>query len=284
MKLSFSTWSVQRLPLTQALREAARAGYDGVEIAVNPGWTGQLDDLDRAARREVRQVLDETGLELASLVSGHRNQLAEGAELAAGKERFARELDLAAEWCRPPAVPVMNLAIGGVADRWEEQKHRLLERMAETVALAAGHQVVVAFEPQVGRAIDRPERMLWTIEQIGSPYCRINFDLAHFGVQGMPLEPTVAALAPYTAHAHLPDYRGRYPDHEFAVPGEGETDYVAYFRSMDASGYRGHVSLEISLMVQRRPTYDPIAVMDQAYRTLSSALAEAGVPRQRRRA
>ena len=281
MKLGFSTWSVQRLPLTAALREAARVGYDGVEIAVNPGWTGQLDDLDPAARREVRALLDDTDLELASLVSGHRNQLADRGEFDQGKVRFARELDLALEWFRPPIVPVMNLSIGGVSAKWEDQKYELIDRMAETVALAAARQVVIAFEPQVARAIDRPERMLWAVDQINSPFCRVNLDIAHFSVQGMAIERIVAALAPLSAHAHLPDYRGRAPDHQFAIPGEGETDYDDYFRAMDRHCYRGYVSVEISLMVQRRSKYDPISAMEQAYQTLRTAMDRVGIVSKR---
>ena len=84
MKLGYSTWSTQKMPLGDAIRELARIGYDGVEIAVNPGWSGHVDDLDAAARRRIRQLLDDTGVELSALVSGHRNQVAEATEYGQG--------------------------------------------------------------------------------------------------------------------------------------------------------------------------------------------------------
>ena len=279
VKLGYSTWSAQTLPLTHALREAARAGYDAVEIAVNPGWSGDLDELDDPRRREIGRLLDDTGLGLASILSGHRDQLAEPGTFALGRDRFARELELARRWSRPGQTPVMNVTVGGTSERWEEQKELIVARMADTVRLAGDAGIVVAFEPQVGRAIDRPERMLWAIEQIGSPFCRVNFDLGHFAVQGLAAEQTASQLAPVTAHTHLPDFRGRYPDHEFAVPGEGEAEYVEFLRVMDARGYRGCLSVEISLMVQRRAEYDPIRAMQRAYETLSTAFDNAGVPR-----
>lgn len=104
MKLGYSTWSAQELPLTQALREAARAGYDAVEIGVNSGWSGDLDELDDPTRREVGRLLEDTGLELASVLSGHRDQLAEPAAFALGRDRFARELELVRRWARPGQI------------------------------------------------------------------------------------------------------------------------------------------------------------------------------------
>jgi hypothetical protein len=48
---------------------------------------------------------------------------------------------------------------------------------------------------------------------------------------------------------------------------------------MQAAGYAGHIGVEISLMVQRRPDYDEIAAAEQSYRVLDRAYREAGVPR-----
>src|SRR5881397_2944651 len=105
MKLGYSTWSCKDLPLADAINELARIGYDGVEIAVNPGWTGHVDDLDTNARRQIRRQLDDVGLELSALVSGHRAQVADRPEYEEGKARYLRELDLALEWAKPGLTP-----------------------------------------------------------------------------------------------------------------------------------------------------------------------------------
>jgi len=282
VKLGYSTWSTQKLPLEDTIRELARIGYDGVEIAVNPGWSGHVDDLDAADRRRIRRVLNETGVELSALVSGHRNQVAEPAEYEQGKQRYLRELDLALEWARPGLTPSMDVAVGGTSAQWEELKHLIVERVGETVALAASRQIVVALEPHVGQAIDQPEKMLWVIEQVGSRYCRVNFDISHFEVQGIPMEHSIPLMAPHTEHVHIKDERGLAPNHEFLIPGEGEFDYVKYLELMQKHGYRGHISPEISLMVQRRPGYDAVAAMEQTYRVVADAFERSGVPRQRR--
>ncbi|HEV8633716.1 MAG TPA: sugar phosphate isomerase/epimerase [Chloroflexota bacterium] len=282
MKLGYSTWSTQTMPLEEAIRELARIGYDGVEIAVNPGWTGHVDDLDGAARQRIRRLLDDTGVELSALVSGHRNQVAEPAEYEQGKQRYLRELDLALEWAKPGLIPSMDVAVGGRSEQWEELKQLIVERVGETVALAAERNVVVALEPHVGQAIDRPEKMLWVIEQVSSPFCKVNFDISHFEVQGIPMAHSIPLMAPHTEHVHIKDERGLAPNHEFLIPGEGEFDYVKYLTLMDRHGYRGHISPEISIMVQRRPNYDPIAAMEQTYRVVADAFERSGVPRERR--
>jgi sugar phosphate isomerase/epimerase len=283
VKLGFSTWSTKELPLDETIRHLARIGYDGIEIAVNPGWTGHVDDLDAPERKRIRALLDDTGIELSALVSGHRNQVAERAEYEQSTERYQRELDLALEWAKPGLVPSMDVAIGGTSDQWEQLKELIVERVAETVALSAERGVVVALEPHSGQAVDTPQRMLYVIEHVSSPYCRVNFDISHFNVYGMPIEETIPLLAPHTEHTHIKDERGRFPNHEFLIPGEGDFDYVKYLRLMHDHGYNGHISPEISLMVQRRPSYDAVAAMEQTYRVVADAFERSGVPRERGR-
>jgi hypothetical protein len=48
---------------------------------------------------------------------------------------------------------------------------------------------------------------------------------------------------------------------------------------MDRTGYAGHIVVEISLMVQRRPDYDPLEAATESYRVLSRAFDGAGVSR-----
>ncbi|MEP7190639.1 MAG: TIM barrel protein, partial [Roseiflexaceae bacterium] len=107
----------------------------------------------------------------------------------------------------------------------------------------------------------------------------LNFDISHFNVMGIPIAESVAALAQHTVHTHVKDERGVVPDFEFLIPGEGEFDYVAYLQAMHAHGYAGFITAEISIMVQRRPGYDPLAAAEQTYRTLAHAFEQAGVRR-----
>ena len=131
----------------------------------------------------------------------------------------------------------------------------------------------------VAAALHRPEQALWLLEQVGSPGLTIHFDISHFNVQGMAMEPVIEQLTPHSAHTHVKDERGLAPDHEFLIPGEGEMDYVRYLKAMQRAGYYGHIVVEISLMVQRRPGYDALAAASQSYRVLAHAFEDAGIAR-----
>jgi hypothetical protein len=49
---------------------------------------------------------------------------------------------------------------------------------------------------------------------------------------------------------------------------------------MQRAGYTGHIVIEISLMVQSRPDYDPLAAATRSYDVLSRAFAGAGIHRR----
>ena len=63
-----------------------------------------------------------------------------------------------------------------------------------------------------------------------------------------------------------------------AVPGEGDFDYARYLRALDAAGYSGFVTVEISVMVQRRPGYDPAEVAQRSFDTLVAAARASAAP------
>ena len=105
----------------------------------------------------------------------------------------------------------------------------------------------------------------------------IHFDISHFNVQGLDMDTVIAQLAPHSAHTHVKDERGIAPNHAFLIPGEGEMDYVRYLTAMDTIGYDGYIVVEISLMVQRRPHYDPLTAATTSHEVLSRAFQHAGI-------
>ncbi|MFH1566828.1 MAG: sugar phosphate isomerase/epimerase [Gemmatimonadota bacterium] len=277
MKIGFSTWGMPGVPIDRALEHLARLGFTGVEPTVIPGFTTELDTLDAGERRRIRALFDRHGLDMPA-VAGHQGVLSrDAAQHAECWRRLTGALDLCAEWAGPAGPPALDTTLGGAPADWDSSGELLLERTGQLVEYAASRGVVVAVEPHVSSILDRPEKTLWLLEQIDSPYLRLNFDISHFDVLGIPTAESVAALAPYTAHTHVKDQRGRAPDHEFLIPGEGPFDFVEYLREMARAGYDGYITAEVSFMVQRRPGYDPLAAAELTWRTLSTAFREAGL-------
>jgi inosose dehydratase len=149
--------------------------------------------------------------------------------------------------------------------------------MGALVRYGEQHGVVIAAEPHVGTMLDTPARVLELLHTINSPFLKLNFDISHFNVQGIPYQESVAALAPHSVHTHVKSERGIAPNHEFLIPGEAEFDWVGYLHAMRAAGYDEYITAEVSIMVQRRSNYDPLAAAEQTYVTLERVFRQAGM-------
>jgi inosose dehydratase len=122
--------------------------------------------------------------------------------------------------------------------------------------------------------------MVAILKMVDAPALKVNFDISHFDILGMTTEESVSILAPYSVHTHVKDQRGRYPDYEFLTPGEGDFDYVEYLQVMQAHGYDGYITAEVSKQRQRKPDYDALAACDLCYQTLAKAFVDAGIARK----
>lgn len=279
LRLAYSTWGMPTVPIDLAVAHCARLGFDGLELTVIPRWTTDAAGLDAAERRRIRKLYDDHRLELCGL-SGNSPLLAgDGVEQARTLERFRGYLDLAAELQHPGETLAVSTTSSGAPEDWEAVKGVLVERFGGLAEHAAQRGVIVGMEPHVGAALHTPEQVLWLLEQVNSPALSVHFDISHFNVQGYDMETVIAQVAPHSVHTHVKDERGIAPDHQFLIPGEGDMDYPRYLRAMQRAGYDGHIAVEVSIMVQRRPDYDPLAAAAQSYRVLARAFAEAGIER-----
>jgi sugar phosphate isomerase/epimerase len=267
------------VPIETSLAHLAGLGFDAVEIVVLPGYTTALANLDAGERRRIAGLLKEHRLAL-SAVSSYLSMLEQD------PERFARNLaqvqgaiDLAVAWAQDGQPPVVITGIGGKPGQLETLQDQLIERVEALGDYAQARGVTVAVEHHIGTVMEWPDQAVAFIKQVKSPAIRFNFDISHFNILGIAIEESVAKMVPYAAHTHVKDERGRYPDYEYVIPGEGEFDYVRYLKAMAGHGYTGFISVEISKMVQRRPDYDPLAAASQSYHILSRAFAEAGLER-----
>jgi sugar phosphate isomerase/epimerase len=279
MKLGYCTWGMPTVPVDTFIPFLAQLGYDGVELTVIPGYTTELSLLDAAERRRIARMLKDHQLELPA-IAGHTTMIERDPDTAARHwSRLTGAVDLALDWALDGTPPAMDTTVGGTPEQWDELRSLMIDRVGALVRYGEQRGVVIAIEPHVGSMLDMPERVLELLDAIDSPFLKLNFDISHFNVMGIPIAESVAALAPHTVHTHVKDERGIAPNHQFLIPGEGEFDYVAYLHAMRTHGYAGFITAEISIMIQRRPGYDPLAAAEQTYRTLARAFDQAGIAR-----
>lgn len=277
MKLGFSTWGMPTVPIDQAIAYLADLGYDGIEICVLPGWITELSTLDVAERRRVAGLIKQHGLELSAIAAHGSLVETEPEKRALNFNRLIGTMDLAVEWSIDGQIPVVETTPGGKPEQYEALKPLLIERLQELGEEAQRRGVVIALEAHVGAVLDIPEHTVEVMQAVDSPHIQLNFDISHFNVMGYSIADSVYMMVPYTVHTHIKDERGRYPQHEFLIPGEGVFDYTAYLKAMKGAGYTGFISAEISIMRQRQPGYDPLAAARQTYEVVAKAFTEAGI-------
>lgn len=279
MKLGYSTWGMPTVPIDTAISHIASLGYDGIELTIIPRFTTELSTLDTAERKRIAALLKQHDLALPA-IAAHSSLLETDTEAhAKNMWRLKGGVDLAVELAQSDQLPAVNTTPGGKPEEWDTKKDFLAERVGELVDYGASRGVTVAMEPHIGAIIDTPAKVLELLEIVNSPYLKVNFDISHFDIVGMPMEETVSALAAVSAHTHVKDQRGIAPDFEFLIPGEGTFDYVSYLKAMQAHGYDGFITAEVSFMVQAREAYDALAAATLSYETLSQAFVDAGIER-----
>jgi sugar phosphate isomerase/epimerase len=278
MRISYCTWGMMNVGIEDVIPAVARIGYTAIELAVSPRWPTELYSLDEAKRRRIAQLLAEYNLAL-SAVAGHTSMCELDAEAnEANMQRLRDTLDLAAELRQEGEQPIVASLAGGKEEEWEAKKELVAERVYALGEYAASKGVILAVEPHCGTVLDLPDRVLWLMEQVNHRAVRVNFDISHFDIRGIGIDECVPQMVPWSVHTHVKDQRGIYPNHEFLTPGSGPFDFVHYLTAMHEAGYTGFIGMEVSVMVQRKPGYDPFVDAALGYYALVHAFNESGVP------
>lgn len=274
LRLGFSLYALGKLTLEEGLRVSRQIGYRGVELCLQPGWPAEPKLLDTAARRRTRAQMRSLGLELIALMDnmslvGDANQQTANLNRIAAAARLGYDL-------APGRTPVLETVLGGRPEAWPQLRNTMLAQLKDWAAEAAKHRITIAIKAHVSGAANQPERLLWLLDQVKSPWIKAAYDYSHFQLIGLDLAQTIRQLAAHTVFVHVKDASGDSGKFQFLLPGEsGTTNYAAYLRELQANGYRGWVVPEVSLQLQRQPGYDGVAAARRCYQVLARAFAEA---------
>ncbi len=269
ISLGFSLYGMKTVPLDDALRTCAEIGYRNVELALNPGFPTEPKLLSADARKNLRSQLASLRLDVSALMLN--------LSLTANDEAHAKNLDAikaAAQLAQDLVLqqPVTETVLGGKPTEWDNIKDRMAERLQSWAAVAAAGKITLAVKAHVGSAVNSPERLLWLLEKANSPAVKAAYDYSHFQLAGIPLADSLKTLLPQTRFIHLKDATGDAKKFQFLLPGEGKTDYAAYFKLLKQLGYNGPVVVEVSGQIFNKPSYDPIAAAKKCFAVLSAAL------------
>jgi sugar phosphate isomerase/epimerase len=244
VRTAFYTYSyIDRLGMEPAevLPLVAAAGYEGVDLSAT--WRADLDPVlfPPERRREVKELAARLGLRIEALVT-HLPML--NALWAGDPINLPGAVDLAVEL----GCPVVTVHVGSPAQAGHSEAEGwdlAVGYLREVCAHAAPCEVTVCLDAVFpGFLTDTPEKVVRLIEAVGSDHLRHNLDPCYLAVAGFDLTQAVPLLAPWTAHVHVKDHVGHWPQWEHRIPGDGELDHGTWLRALAAAGYSGALAIE----------------------------------------
>ncbi len=125
---------------------------------------------------------------------------------------------------------------------WGRVWETLVESCQELSEIAAGFGRTVIMEPRVGEVICSVDSMIRLIADVGRPNFKGNFDTGHFSAQRENVSLALMKLEGQFANIHVSDNTPRDADH---LPiGEGDIDWLEFFRILGRQGYDGYLGLD----------------------------------------
>ena len=257
--LGFKQYGMKQIPVREAITQIAKIGYKALSLTLMPSWDTEPKLLSKADRVEIRKQIGDLGLTLSTVMESLRLLGGPNANQEKTLERLRQAAELAHE-LSPGEPAVIETTLGGRSEAWEETRRPMADGLAVWAKTLEPLQTMLAMEGHVGNAMDRPEKVLWMLDQVKSPWIGNLFDYSHYKLQGLGVRETLKQLASRTAAHHVKDAVGTPEKFRFLLPGDsGEIDYKEYARTVNEIGYHGALLLEVSAQIFQQPGYDGLA-------------------------
>ncbi|GGH42049.1 protein FrlC [Cribrihabitans marinus] len=272
MKLSFNTWVyssfpvwVPAYPLDEVIKRLARIGYDGIEIGAAAPHA-YPDYISPERRREIRKLLDDTGIACSSMLpapgggAGFNVASADQAERDAAIDQYKKVADLCREWGAPTLMYVAGWqAFGTSRPKAWEYSRAALEKIADYA-----NDLIIAVEPTSADSnlVDSCDDVIQMMDEVDRPNVGAMFDTFHTLYRNEVPTDYVHRLGSRLKHIHLADVN-REP------PGSGVVDYVSLIEALRDNKFDGYLTMEIGF---NRRNVEPDDMARRAHDYLKSIL------------
>lgn len=275
VSFGFTLYGMRALPVAQALRVCSEIGYDSVELACMTDWPSAPEKLTSEGRKELQRQLTDARLTVASLME-NVSPLADDQTHAANLDRLKRACGLGHELA-PQSPPLIETVLGGKPAEWEQVRDKMATRLQDWAKIAESEKTVIALKPHVSGALHTPDGAVWLMDRLKNPWLRLAYDFSHFELQGLQLKESLQSMLSQSVFIHVKDTEGTAAKFQFLLPGDGRTDYTAYFQQLKSAHYRGPLVVEVSGQIHLRPGYDPVAAAKHCYAKIAPVLESTGL-------
>lgn len=259
-----STWKGQTaLSLDAVIDKAKTLGYDGIELMAKRPHASPID-LDQDGRKRVREKIESLGLRLACIAGyqdfstdlDHPDMPRLEKELLYLRETVRLAHDLGCNIVRiysgflRPDIPYI--------DQWKW----CVDYISEGAKFAEDYHVFLALQNHSEITVHHLD-VLQMIEEVGSPMVKVALDAPYVSRTGVPLDQAVEDVGSLLVYSTTSDHIRRPISFHLApttfkmsgyynltrhitVPiGEGEVDYLTFFRALKKIGYEDYLAYEI---------------------------------------
>ena len=253
MKKGISIWSFNGGSLAENFALAKKAGFDGVEVALDEVGEISLDSTE-AQIKKVKEAADKAGISLYSVASGlyWKYSLSSDDEKMREKAKqcVRKQLQVAA-WLGcdtilivPGAVSVSFAPELGVTD-YDVVYERSLAAVKELAKDAERLKVSIGLENVWNNFLLSPLEMRDFIDKVGSDYVGSYFDVGNVLYNGYP-EQWIKILGKRIKKVHFKDYRRAVGSLDgFVDLLAGDVNWKAVKEAFDKAGYNGWVTGEM---------------------------------------
>jgi len=242
--LNTSTLRGQKLPITELVDIAAKAGYDAIEP-----WLKELEDFLQAGGKlsDLRKRIADHGLTVESAIGFAPWLVDDDAARAQGLEQARHDMDLVKQIggkriAAPPAgaYEMENLNLFVAAQRYR-------------AVLDLGDQMEIV--PQVefwgaSKSLYRLAQSVFVAVESGHPQACLLPDVYHLFRGGSDFNGLKLLDGAAIHVLHVNDYPGDIPrekqtDADRVYPGDGVAPLAEMYRNLAACGFNGYLSLEL---------------------------------------
>lgn len=253
MKKGINVWSFPQGTIKENLTLAKKAGFEGVELALN--GTGELSmESTEKEIKEVKKVADDLGLSLYSLSCGlcwdYRLSDDDESNREKAKDMIKKQLDTAKILGADTVLVIPGVV--NVEFSFPEKKvaydvvyERAIKGINELKSYAKSLKVNMGLENVWNKFLLSPMEMRDFIDKIGSEYVGSYLDVGNTLYCGYP-EDWVRILGKRIKKVHFKDYRLQAGGlHGFVDLLAGDVDYPEVVKALNEIGYDGWVSAEM---------------------------------------
>ena len=264
MKIGMFTMGYMRLPLQRAFKDAARFGYDGIEI-----WGGRPHaypfDLKAGGIREIKQLSSDFDLPIIGYTP-ETNMYPYN--MMIGSEAMRRDsldyiklsMDMAREM--GAGFTLISAAHAGYDVSRKEYWPRLIKNLKELAGHAEDIGLDLVLEPLTiyeSNVVVTCDDLTAALDEVGSKRLVGMCDICAPFNNRETIMSYFDKLGDRLHHMHIIDSDGRSDTH--VMPGDGCIPLRQLFHEIEATNYKGYCTIELVMAYMNEPTlYTALAI------------------------